>query len=40
MNSHVSQQIFNVNAVTDVYIMSNQNVKFEIFISSKNEKMF
>ena len=38
MNSNASQQIFNVNGLTDVYLMVFKNVEFEIFISHRKEK--
>lgn len=38
INSDISQQIFNVNDVTDVYVMGQQDLEFEIFISHRKEK--
>lgn len=38
INSNISQQIFNVNDVTDVYVMDQQDLEFEIFISHRKEK--
>ena len=38
INNNISQQIFNVNDVTDVYVMCQQDLEFEIFISRRKEK--
>jgi hypothetical protein len=38
INSKISQQIFNVNDVTDVYVMCQDDLEFEIFISHRKEK--
>jgi len=38
INRNISQQIFNVNDVTDVYVMVQQDLEFEIFISHRKEK--
>ena len=38
MNGKIIQQIFNVEGVTDVYVMGHQDVQFEIFISPKKER--
>jgi catechol 2,3-dioxygenase-like lactoylglutathione lyase family enzyme len=38
LNSYLSQKIFNVNTLTDVYVLRRQDLEFEIFISLKKEK--
>ncbi|MBN2213616.1 MAG: VOC family protein [Bacteroidales bacterium] len=41
VDEKVIRQIFNVEGTTDVYIMENQNVQFEVFISpEKEQKVF
>lgn len=37
IDSHLSRQLFNVNTNTDVYVLRQQDVEFEIFISPRKE---
>jgi len=38
VNGEVTRQIFNVEEITDVYVMNHQDVQFEIFINPKKER--
>ncbi len=38
VNGEVTRPIFNVEGITDVYIMNHEDLQFEIFISLKKEK--
>jgi len=37
LDSEMAQKIFNVKKQTDVYVLRQQDVEFEIFISPKKE---
>ncbi len=38
VNGEILRQIFKVEGLTDVYVMSYQEVQFEIFVSPRKEK--
>lgn len=38
LKKELAQKIFNVRATTDVYIMDQMELQFEIFLSSRKEK--